>query len=154
MYGRKIKRGLPLLEHDKSTFDENRLQQKDEEAKLAGKQREDARHGARYCKIKPGDEVIIERYNRSKGDSRFSSSRHTVMEERNGSLILSDNHGKLLKRHVSQTKKVRPWRDLQRSGNGNHQETTNTSPDISKRQSRERRAPAFLSDYALSVQES
>lgn len=146
MYGRKIKRGLPLLQHGESGFDEDLLQRRDREAKLAGKQREDARRGARHCRVKPGDEVVIERHNRSKGDSRFAPTRHTVMEERNGSLILSDKDGTVSKRHVSQTKKVKPWRDTQTCTS-----SPQPCPDIPERPTRERRTPAFLNDYVRSV---
>ncbi|XP_062556782.1 uncharacterized protein K02A2.6-like [Armigeres subalbatus] len=111
MYGRKIKRGLPLIQHGKSDYNDDMLDQRDREQKLAGKRREDARRGARECKVKPGDEVVVERSNRSKGESRFSPTRHTVIEERNGSLVLNDGNGKVVKRHVSQTKKVSRWRN-------------------------------------------
>lgn len=161
MYGRKIKRGLPLLQHSKSDFDEDLLQHRDREAKLAGKQREDARRGARLCKVKPGDEVVIERPNRTKGDSRFSPTRYIVTEERNGSLVLNDGKGKISKRHVTQTKKVQPWRD---TGDGlqdfsksphktfrKHDEQQAQHTDTPERPTRGKRAPAFLNDYIRSV---
>lgn len=111
MLGRKVKRGLPLLQHAKATFDEQQLEKTDRESKLASKVREDARRGARKCGVKPGDLVIIERHTRAKGESRFGPKQYTVIQERNGSLVLNDEDGQVLKRHVSQTKKVSRWRD-------------------------------------------
>lgn len=156
MYGRKIKRGLPLVQHGKSDYDENLLERKDREEKLASKFREDSKRGARQCRVKPGDEVVVERHNRSKGDSRFSPTKYTVIKERNGSLILNDRDGKVTKRHVTQTKKVGQWRE-------SHHSTATPTPEkqsnIEKpsleplqRPSRERRAPAFLHDYVQVVQ--
>ncbi|XP_055589043.1 uncharacterized protein K02A2.6-like [Uranotaenia lowii] len=71
MYGRKIKRNLPLLHYGKTFHDENLLSLKDRQSKLKGKALEDARRGARICRIKPGDDVIIKRTAPAKGDSKF-----------------------------------------------------------------------------------
>lgn len=160
MYGRKIKRGLPLIQHAKADFDEDIMEFQDREAKLAGKRREDARRGARECRVKPGDEVVIERHHRSKGESRFSPTRYTVIEERNGSLTLNDDEGKVAKRHVSQTKKIRRWRDTRVRNtvvsSGEHSSnivgTSMIPANISvQRPTRERKAPAFLNDFIRSV---
>ncbi|XP_058456601.1 uncharacterized protein K02A2.6-like [Malaya genurostris] len=45
MYGRKIKRGLPLLQHRESDFDEALLEKRDREAKLAEKKNAKTRDG-------------------------------------------------------------------------------------------------------------
>lgn len=143
--GRKIKRGLPLLVHKKADYDDNVLNMKDQEAKERSKQREDARRGARECCVKPGDTVIVERSNRGKGDTRFGPQRYTVMEEHNGNLVLN-NDGQILKRHVSQTKKVCEWR---------YESLANDPPtdDNQKRPSREKKAPAYLKNYVQSVED-
>ncbi|XP_055633356.1 uncharacterized protein K02A2.6-like [Toxorhynchites rutilus septentrionalis] len=116
MTGRKIKRRLPLLRHESSNIDDELLQQRDRDAKLLAKQREDARRGARPCRIQPGDEIIVERSSRAKGETRFSPTRFTVVEEQNGSLTLTNDAGQIRKRHVSQTKKVHPWRQTNDEG--------------------------------------
>ncbi|XP_062704454.1 uncharacterized protein K02A2.6-like [Aedes albopictus] len=144
--GRKIKRRLPLLIHKKADFDDDALNMRDKEAKERGKQREDTRRGARMCCIKPGDTVIVERSNRGKGDTRFTPQRYTVMEEDNGNLVLINSDGQILKRHVTQTKKVYEWR----------QESPQREPpteSIPKRSSREKKAPAYLNNYVQSVEE-
>ncbi|XP_055630284.1 uncharacterized protein K02A2.6-like isoform X1 [Toxorhynchites rutilus septentrionalis] len=105
MTGRKIKRRLPLLRHESSNIDDELLQQRDRDAKLLAKQREDARRGARPCRIQPGDDVIVERSSRAKGETRFSPTRFTVVEEQNGSLTLTNDAGQIRRRHVSQTRK-------------------------------------------------
>lgn len=142
--GRKIKRRLPLLIHMKADFDDNTLNRRDEEAKLRGKHREDARRGARICNVKPGDTVIVERPNRCKGDTRFAPTKYTVLEEHNGNLVLS-NDGQILKRHVTQTKKVYDWRQEDPVADQQNNE-------IIKRPSREKRTPEYLKNYVRSVE--
>ncbi|XP_039441440.1 uncharacterized protein LOC120422132 [Culex pipiens pallens] len=110
MSGRKIRRNLPLLVSKKVHLDEEAINERDREAKLRGKEREDARRGARECSIKPGDKVIVQKQTRSKGDCKFGSTKYTVIEQTNGNLILEDDEGLRIKRHVSQTKQVRKWR--------------------------------------------
>lgn len=126
MHGRMIKRGLPLLHYGKASFNEDQLQRRDREIKLAGKHREDARRGARKCRVKPGDEVVIERQNRLKGYSRFLPTRYTVLEEQNGSLVLKAGDDNIIKRHVSQTKRISQWRDTQ-----NQDAAENTDKNVS-----------------------
>lgn len=137
--GRKIKRHLPLLLHKKADFNDDALNLKDEEAKLRGKEREDARRGARECSVKPGDTVIVERSSRSKGETRFAPQKYTVLQENNGNLVLSNDEGQTLKRHVTQTKKVSNWRE--------EIPKTDQAGETSKRPTREKRAPAYLQNY-------
>ncbi|XP_058456357.1 uncharacterized protein K02A2.6-like [Malaya genurostris] len=134
--GRKIKRRLPLLTYKRADFSDDVLNKRDKEAKLRGKQQEDARRGARKYNVKPGDSVIIERTNRGKGDTRFAPHRYTVVRENNGNLVLSSN-GQILRRHVSQVKKVFEWRH-----NFNH-----PAEEIKKRPMREKRTPEYLTDF-------
>lgn len=47
MLGRKIKRGLPLLNRAKSQHDDDLLTERDRNAKLRGKSQEDGRRSAR-----------------------------------------------------------------------------------------------------------
>ncbi|XP_055542568.1 uncharacterized protein K02A2.6-like [Wyeomyia smithii] len=145
MRGRRIKRGLPLFDRGQTNHDDDALNKRDREMKLKAKEREDIRRGARKCQLKPGDTVIIERQLRSKGISRFGTQRYTVMEERNGNLLLTDDDGRTLKRHVSQTKKVSEWRDQPRSTGRSHQEDKNNKP--LERAVRDRRSPKYLQDF-------
>lgn len=156
LLGRKIKRGLPLLHHGKSNCDDNVLDTRDRDAKLQSKQREDARRGARACRVKPGDTVVVERQSRTKGDSRFSMKRYVVLEERNGSLVLCDSDGQQLRRHVSQTKKVQEWRDEKpASEKGADPYLVPVAPSIddrTERPKRDRRTPSHLSSYVRSIE--
>ncbi|XP_055619507.1 uncharacterized protein K02A2.6-like [Toxorhynchites rutilus septentrionalis] len=150
MLARKVKRGLPLLRHSKATFDEELFEKTDRESKMSGKLREDVRRGARKCRVKPGDTVIIERHTRAKGESRFAPTQYTVIQERNGSLTLNDGEGQVLKRHVSQTKKISSWRnngetvvptEQCRQSSPELMETTEPEPV------RNRKPPSHLRDY-------
>lgn len=156
MTGRKIKRGLPLLCRGKATFDDDLLNARDRESKIQAKNREDAKRGARQCRVEPGDTVVVERQARAKAESRFDPRKYTVIEERNGMLVLSDECGQILKRHVSQTKKVYEWRDpkemISSEEIGNTDAATgqkaDLQPDVIQRPTRERRKPAYLKNYA------
>lgn len=136
--GRKIKRRLPLLSHKKADFDDNALDIRDKESKPRGKYYEDVRRGARKCNVKPGDTVIVERLNRSKGETRFAPQKFTVLEENNGNLVLNNDEGQILKRHVTQTKRVSNWRD---------ETLDDPVPENTERPSRDKRAPAYLKNY-------
>lgn len=150
MTGRKIKRGLPLLDFHKVNIDEELLSKRDREAKLAGKHLEDKRRGARSSKMKPGDAVIVERTTRGKGESRFSPRRYTITENNNGSLTLYDQGGHKLKRHITQTKKVFRWRTEQRSANAD-ESPVHSKPAVAA-QTRERKSPAYLKDYVQPIE--
>ncbi|XP_055633448.1 uncharacterized protein LOC129773822 [Toxorhynchites rutilus septentrionalis] len=147
MMGRRIKRGLPLLEHGKSDFDDRLLDAEDREVKLKSKRHDDLRRGAKSSTVKPRDTVIIERHTKGKGDSRFHPKRFTVVREKNGSLLLADEEGHTVKRHLSQTKKVQIWRDNSRT---NIKKPGNA--ETSERPARDTKAPSYLSDYIHSME--
>lgn len=155
MMGRKIQRRLPLLYPETVKHDEDLLNRRDKDHKLKAKAREDARRGARKCRLGPGDTVIIERQNRMKGDSRFDPQRYTIFEENNGSLTLHNDNGQIVKRHVTQVKKVGTWRipsdktnDVNRP-NGSDREITGAEP--SGRPRRTKQTPFFMKDYVRAL---
>ncbi|XP_062557068.1 uncharacterized protein K02A2.6-like [Armigeres subalbatus] len=154
--GRKIKRGLPLLNYGKNDHNDLLLDVRDREANLQSKEREDARRGAKVSKVKPGDTVVIERPSRGKGDSRFGLKRFTVVHENNGSLTLCDTEGHQLKRHVTQAKKVQQWRDpAPKETCGETSNPVFSSIDESReRPRRERRLPVYLSEYVRATEKN
>ncbi|XP_053686710.1 uncharacterized protein K02A2.6-like [Sabethes cyaneus] len=152
MLGRKVKRGLPLISRGKTNHDDEVFNDRDREAKLRSKEREDKRRGAKRSAVKPGDTVIIERQLRAKGDSRFDIKRYTVTEENNGSLLLTDEEGRILKRHVSQVKKVYQWREK----SPEHIDKSRQIPvesEHDQRLQRPRKVPSYLSDYVSCIQD-
>lgn len=146
MLGRKIKRSLPLLNRAKVQHDDALLNERDRKSKLRGKSQEDSRRSARECRVKPGDMVIVERQIRSKGDSRFGLRKYTVLEENNGSLLLVDEAGVTLRRHVTHTKKVYKWADDQQESSGEAVDDDQQDMPI-ERPKRDRKAPSYLDDY-------
>lgn len=150
MLGRKIKRRLPLLVHQKSQYDDQLLDERDRLAKIKAKDREDARRGARACRVKPGDIVIVERQSKGKAMSRFDPRKYTVTEENNGNLVLCSQDGQFLKRHVTQTRKVNQWRDDDNPAPSNDPE--DAGERIKPRPVRERKAPAYLGSYVQRVE--
>ncbi|XP_062705610.1 uncharacterized protein K02A2.6-like [Aedes albopictus] len=155
MTGRKIKRCLPLVTFEKTSVNEELFSKRDREAKEAGKKREDQRRGARPCRINPGDTVIVERHTHSKGESRFLPRRYTVVEVKNGNLTLNDEDGNVLKRHVSQTKKVSQWRIEETPSDPNSRDSPENSLQLTSalgpRSIRERKAPSYLQEYVRLV---
>ncbi|XP_055527858.1 uncharacterized protein K02A2.6-like [Wyeomyia smithii] len=143
MMGRKIRRHLPLLLGKQSDHDEDLINTRDRQAKLRSKEYEDSRRGARECRIKPGDVVITERLTRTKGDTRFDPTKLTVVAHNNGNLVLCDNSGRNFRRHVTQTCKVREWRDREPV------EENETHEQVESRRcsNRDRKPPAYLESY-------
>ncbi|XP_055632948.1 uncharacterized protein K02A2.6-like [Toxorhynchites rutilus septentrionalis] len=149
MCGRRIKRGLPLFNRGIPDNDNSEINERDRKMKLKSKEREDNRRGARNCQLKPGDNVIIQRQQRAKGDSRFGTQRYTILEERNGCLILCDDEGRTIKRHVSQTKKVFEWRDQSALKDASEQGHTNDKRI--PRSVRNKKVPNHLKDFVRIV---
>ncbi|XP_055543182.1 uncharacterized protein K02A2.6-like [Wyeomyia smithii] len=161
MTGRKIRRGLPLIYRGKAAFDDNA---RDHKSKIDAKVREDARRGARQCRIKREDTVVVERQVRSKGEPRFDPRRYTVTEERNGMLVLSDENGQTLKRHVSQTRKVYRWRhsedddilpecSVDQDFTPQPSLVENPQPSVAECPTRAKRTPEYLKNYIRVVED-
>lgn len=143
MYGRRIRRGLPLINRGRVDIDDLLLDTRDAESKLYFKAYADERRGAKLCKVHPGDEVILERQSKAKGDARFDKKRYTVIEEQNGNLLLSDEDDHHVRRHVTQVKKVHNWRNSE-TGEESEEATGN-------RPTRAKKTPGYLSDYVRQV---
>ncbi|XP_055591506.1 uncharacterized protein K02A2.6-like [Uranotaenia lowii] len=107
---RKIRRRLPLLGPSNVKLKDKILDERDRKAKVQGKQLGDTRRRARKCRVKKGDMVILERINRSKGETRFHPKKYSVIKENNGNLLLEDEHGATIRRHVSQARRVHEWK--------------------------------------------
>lgn len=148
MMGRKVRRNLPLMASGEIEYNKKTLDESDRAAKLRGKAREDSRRRARQCQVQPGDAVIVERNNRGKGDTRFHTKRFTVVEQNNGNLVLADDEGQILKRHVSQTRKVYEWRKpLRDNGILEERSSNEVDPLPNTRPIREKRVPGYLGNY-------
>lgn len=164
--GRKIKRGLPLLNRGRTEHDDQLLDARDHDAKVKSKEREDARRGAKRSTVQPGDTVLLERQSKSKGETRFGPTRYTVVQERNGSLVVCDPDGHQLRRHVTQTKRIQEWRGPNHSdqraqssdemisqGQFNKEDHHQTDKeDHHQRPRRNTKPPSHLSDYVRSLE--
>lgn len=162
--GRKIRRGLPLINHA-ILIDNRLLDERDRKAKLDGKRREDIRRWAQSCCVQPGDIVIVQRQSRSKGQSRFSPTRYTVTDEYNGNLVLNDGSNQFIKRYITQTKKVSQWQQHQKSADDEHQDFKNTKTDdtapnnatetlhYNRKSDREKKPPAYLDQFVRRMEQ-
>lgn len=160
--GRKIKRGLPLLNRGRTELDDELLDSRDRDAKIESKAREDTRRGAKRSSVQPGDTVLVQRQSKAKGETRFDPTRYTVVQERNGSLVVCGPDGHQLRRHVTQTKKVQQWRES-KPRSEIAQEQARSSGDTVREQAdkedhqrprRNARPPAHLSDYVRQAEET
>lgn len=93
MWGRKIRRALPVLEGARVEISREESRELDAANKLASKLREDAKRGAKISRIKPGDEVICKTLYTQKANAPYAGDRWRVAEQRNGKLILVDEEG-------------------------------------------------------------
>lgn len=106
MWGRKIRRDLPLLGLARTEVDMEQLSNQDFGSKERARIREDRKRGAKRPSIAPGDTVVVLRTNRVKGDPKFGPETYKVMSQDRGDFLLASEDGKLKTRNVTHLKKV------------------------------------------------
>lgn len=106
MYGRKIRRDLPLLGVARTEVNKGELAQRDFESKNREKVNENRKRGAKNPSIVPGDTVVVLKTNRLKGDPKYNRELHKVMSQDRGDFLLITGEGKLKTRNVTHLKKV------------------------------------------------
>lgn len=107
MWGRKIRRDLPLLGLARTEVNKGTLRERDFKAKQHAKLHEDAKRGAKPPSIVPGDTVVILKTNRVKGDPKYGPELFKVMSQDRGDFLLASSEGKLKTRNVTHLKLVR-----------------------------------------------
>lgn len=106
MFGRKLRRELPLAKPSTTNSDSSQIREKDREHKIAGAERENAKRGAKDTAIKVGDEVVVRNTHRLKGDTKFGDKVYKVVTKNRGDLELEALDGQILKRNVTFVKKI------------------------------------------------
>lgn len=106
MYGRKIRRDLPLATETRTAVDLERLRERDAEEKQKAKLHEDRKRQARDTELVVGDAVAIWKPTRAKGDPKFDPTPFTIRARREGDLELASADGRILKRNVIHVKKL------------------------------------------------
>lgn len=106
MFGRKIRRYLPMVSADPPPIDKAEIKQRDWTHKMKIKKSEDARRSARFSNIKVGDKVFVSRPNKLKGQTNFDPTRFTVLSKNHGTLQLLSPLGNVMSRTVTFVKKA------------------------------------------------
>lgn len=107
MFGRKIRRNLPMMSNARTEIEPTETRRNDSEHKAKSKAREDKKRGARDTAIDVGDTVVIANTKRAKGDPRFAPEKFMVVQKDRGDLQLRAESGRELARNVTQVKKIK-----------------------------------------------
>lgn len=105
MFGRKLRRGLPLMGSASTFTSTEGMRERDWAQKLEAKEREDKRRGAKPSILKPGDEVFRRREDKKKGESDFRPEVYKVISNDNGNVTAINNDGTTVKRNNTFFKK-------------------------------------------------
>lgn len=160
MFGRKIRRGLPLLGDATASFNLEEVRTRDWQQKLGAKARDDANRHAKKTSLKAGDFVVVKALQPAKGLAKFDSKPWKIVSENNGDFELVDEDGTRTKRNVTLVKKI-TWEvsprlrstalvDSTQDGPRNNDPAKEVEPRVS---TRTRTEPRHLSDYVRMIAE-
>jgi hypothetical protein len=120
MFGRRLRRNLPLARDAVVTIDVEEMRERDRDEKQKAKEREDRKRGAREHSLEPGDKVVTKRANKRKGESNFDPTELEVVATRRGDITMRRPDGSEMKRNITMVKKLR----------GNDGMTVQTAPSM------------------------
>lgn len=157
MFGRKLRRNLPLLDATVDVPSDKDIRIRDWDQKMGHKKLADSKRDARYSRIEVGDKVYVSRPTKKKGETNFDPTEFTVIAKRHGTLELISEAGTLIKRTTTFVKKVNklaenepePEQEQREAGGRQRNSETvenPTRPEL-RRSERVRRAPANLRNY-------
>lgn len=107
MFGRRLRRNLPLARDANVTIDVEEMRDHDWEEKMKSKEREDKKRKARDHSLQPGDKVVVKRADKRKGETNFDPSELEVLTTRQGDVTMRRADGSEVRRHVTMIKKLR-----------------------------------------------
>lgn len=108
MFGRRIRRSLPLMKSAVVEIDSEEMCSRDWSEKMKAKEREDAKRNARPSQVTVGDHVVLRRESKRKGDTIYEPTELVVVAQKEGDLTLQAPDGHLIRRNITKTKKVVP----------------------------------------------
>jgi hypothetical protein len=146
MFGRRLRRDLPLFGNPTFRFDEQELRERDAAEKGKGQEKEDRKRGARGCQIKAGDLVLLKRVSKAKDQTPFDPRPFTVVEVHHGDATIKGEDGRVFKRNVTALKKVQ---EIEESDSD---ELSDEEGETAQRPQRARKPPARLADYVQVVE--
>lgn len=106
MYGRRLRRGLPLARDTKVTIDDQEMRQRDWDSKQKRKESEDRRRRAKDPDVEVGDKVFLERGAKRKGETNFDPTEMVVVARSGGDLTMRAPDGQEVRRDITKAKKV------------------------------------------------
>lgn len=154
MFGRRLRRSLPLMRSPAVDIDDDTMRQRDWIQKQKGKEREDTKRGARDPQIVVGDKVVLRREFQRKGESNYNPTEMVVVDKRQGDLTMQDPAGKIVKRNVTKAKKVLPENPQHCPETAQSVAQDVETAPLNDRPKRNRAPPKRLHDYVTLVQEA
>lgn len=106
MFGRKLRRSLPLMKSAENQIDKEQMFETDWARKLKAKHREDTRRGAREPKIREGDKVLLRREAPRKGETPYGPTEYEVVRQIRGDLTLLTPDGNEVRRDITKAKRI------------------------------------------------
>lgn len=106
MFGRKLRRNLPIIGGARVEIDRQTLQETDRLQKNHAKTSEDKKRQAKESKFEVGDVVVLLKTSRGKGEPRFDPAPYRITECRQGDFTIEGKDGKIMKRNVTHLKRL------------------------------------------------
>lgn len=107
MFGRRVRRALPLMRPAAVHIDVEAMREMDAEMKRIGKLHEDKKRKARALRFKIGDTAVLRRAQKGKGESKYDPKEFKIIAIHDGDLTLKASDGAILKRSVTLAKRLR-----------------------------------------------
>lgn len=106
MFGRKLRRDLPLLGETGVEIDKHKLRATDQALKDRAKIMEDRNRQAKDSELKVGDMVVVLKSVRAKGEPRFDPTPCRITSCKRGDFTVESSSGKVMKRNVTHLKRL------------------------------------------------
>lgn len=162
MFGRKLRRGLPLLGPASAEIDKDALRKRDEAQKSRAKTSEDSKRQAKPPILEIGDRALAWKHTRGKGDPKYDPTPYKVVSMKGATFGLIDEAGRKLTRN---TMDVTKWTGEDEKSETEEKKTAGATryqmepsqlskrfgkqPDATelRRSEREKRIPEHLNEY-------
>lgn len=154
MYGRLLRRALPLTRPATYRVNDDEIRERDWEGKQRAKEREDGKRKARESRILVGDTVVIKRAAKRKGETNYDPEELEVIAKRRGELTMRSQDGNEVKRHITLTKKMpkQSERDLNATANKGANSVDNDTPAVKDANTRPKRNTAAQNTLVITLE--
>lgn len=108
MYGRRLRRGLPLARPTMVPLNPEEMRERDWTSKLKGKVAADGRRHAKEADIVVGDKVVQIRAAKRKGETTFDPTELVVTARNRSDLTMMAPDGRVIRRDITKVRKLPP----------------------------------------------